>query len=177
MDARRTITYVGIVVLLVWCPPATAQQSANVSEVATRMAALVAEFRAGATLAEWHAQHPGDAIGPFELNREDTLNTGANVDWGARAIQSITLPGGRRVQRYAYFFVPQPTAGQPLPQGVEDPELTSQCMLGHLWVETEETDEAAGVALARELTTTIERHLGAAERNVKTTFFGAFAWE
>ncbi len=140
------------------------------------MAAMVAEFREGTTLAEWRKARPADRVGRFEVKAADG-HRGADTDWCARASATVRLADGGSVERTAYFFAPERKTEQPLPPQDSDPDLISICTLEHLWVEIMPPTVETGTALAQQLRAALQQRFGAPETKAEVSFLGSAAWD
>ncbi len=149
--------------------------SASAEDVASRMAAMVAEFRPDRTLADWRVLHPGDRVETYRLD-EKVKHVGVMDDWCARAVNTVTLPDGRLLRRYVYFFAPEPPADEPLPPLGSTASVES-CRLGHLWVETAAPDPAAAMQTADQLQHLLATRFAAPEPRPTVSFFGSAFWE
>ena len=125
-------------VLLVLLPKPTAP------DVPSLVVRELAALRDTTTLAAWLRTRGGESVQAF-----DRAQVQLNDDhWCARAERRTTV-GAYMVERYAYFYPPEPTPDLSLPVAQEPGLIRGQCRLGLIWLETSVTDSMNGLAVAR----------------------------
>ena len=90
----------------------------------------LAALRAAPDLAAWHNSHPNERLKNAAYDNEYE----SQGLWCAASVADFVLPGGIKVSRQAFFYLPSHKAADPLP-GHQDPALVRQCRLLALWYE------------------------------------------
>lgn len=107
-------------------------------------------------LAAWRNQHPGEQLKNAAYDNEYE----SQGLWCAASVAEVTLPGGIRVSRKAFFYLPSAKPGEALPAR-EDKTLVRRCRLLALWYEA--PNPADPPALAKSVSAELAAALGAPE--------------
>lgn len=102
------------------------------SAFAVRARSEIAALLPDVTLNEWLRDHLRDTAQLFS----SILHDPTHDDWCARATLEDTLPGGARLLRRAYFYLPGARPDSSLPPGGEAKLAPQPCVLGAVWIET-----------------------------------------
>jgi len=144
-----------------------AAQSADFPTIAAQELASLHE---GITLAEWMRAHPNDVPVLFSHRRLDGGN------WIVRADHRERLADGGEIIRQAYFYAPEPPAGLSLPRSASPLKTRASAQLGFIWIETNESDNAAGQTLAERTREELSRRFGNGQYDLKLWFANAAYW-
>src|SRR5437016_878955 len=144
-----------------------AAQSADFPTIAAQELASLHE---GITLAEWMRAHPNDVPVLFSHRRLDGGN------WIIRADHRERLADGREMIRQAYFYAPEPPADMSLPRSASPLKIRAGAQLGFIWIETNESDNAAGQTLAERTREELSRRFGNGQYDLKLWFANAAYW-
>jgi hypothetical protein len=156
-------------------PKETAEVSG--SESGSRFPGLVvqelASLDSNLTPSRWLAAHPGDTLQTY--NRELTGDAGSW--WCARAVLH-PIAGQTTVARFAYFYLPEPSATFTLPTSVDPALLREQCHLGAIWIQSTADPPPGTIVAARIRDTLALSHGPAAETLTReVSFLGSAYWQ
>ena len=107
-------------------------------------------------LARWRTMHPNERLRPAAYDNEYE----SQGLWCADSIAEVTLPGGVKATRQAFFYVPSVKPGDALPAR-QDAGLVNQCRLLALWYEVH--DPAGPDGLVKSVSAELSASLGTAE--------------
>lgn len=154
-------------------PSIAGARSASIEEtVAHTTLDELPHLREEITLETWKKLHATDSLELYSPK----LASYPNGNWCARVVSEAPLDSERRVKKTAYFYLPPAPQPLALPPNLGQEELVSQCRLGFVWSEVEDTDFARAEALAEVLREPIKRELGPGEVDIKLNWPGSSNW-